>query len=364
MSKAGAERLPRAALARPASTSNGAMLQAVVCRSFDGPASLSLEQMDQQDPGPGEIRIRVAGAGVNYADLMPVTGVHQNTPPVPFIPGFEVAGTVEAVGPNAGRHEVGHRVMAAFGHGGYAGSVICPATHAARIPDTLSFSDAATMPIAFGTGYVALVHRARLRPSEWLLVHGAGGNIGGGALQIGKLLGARTIATASGNDGCERLLALGADYAIDYRAGPIAERVRAITDGVGAAVIFDAVTGPGFQSKLDCLAREGRLVVAGAAGGSIPNISLMETVARHIGILGVDVDDYLHRSPGVTTEFLTAIAGWLGRGWLIPRTPECLPLVQASEVLERLASGRAPNKIVLIPDPGKPQTKEQPHVGV
>lgn len=321
---------------------------AIICTAYGGPENVKLGDQPLASTGPGEVRIAVKAAGVNMADVMAVAGIHQNTPPAPFTPGFEVAGEVAAVGEGVATLAPGDRVMAVFGHGGFSQSVVCPETHAVKIPDEVDFATAAAIPIAFGTGYVALVHRARLRPGEWLFVQGAAGNIGGGALQIGKLLGARTIATGSGAEGCDKVLALGADFAVDYKTEDVPARVREITGGEGAAVIFDAVTGSAFEATLDALAREGRHIIAGAGAGTVPEISLMQLIIRHAGLLGVDVDDYLHRSPAVTAQFMTGIAGWLARGWLKPREPKTMPLAQAAEALGLVASGKADGKLVLL----------------
>lgn len=320
----------------------------IVCRAYGQPSALAVEEHALSEPGPAEVRISVRAAGINFADVMAVAGIHQNTPPPPFTPGFEVAGVIDAVGEDVTSVTIGDRVMAAFGHGGYADSVVCPATHVSRIPDAVDLAAAATMPIAFGTAYVALAHRAALRPGEWLLVQGAGGNIGGGALQIGKLMGARTIATASGPENCDKVRALGADVAIDYRSEDVAELVRNVTLGQGVQIIFDAVTGASFLPTLNCLAHEGRHIIAGAAGGSIPDIALIELITRHISLIGVDYDDYLHRSPSVTSESLTVITGWLARGWLKPRVPRVMPLERATDALSLVASGKAESKMVLM----------------
>ncbi len=325
-------------------------MRALVCSAYGGPETLAYGERLVPEPGPGEVRIEVRAAGVNFADVMAIGGIHQNTPPAPFVPGFEVAGFVEAIGSGVDRLSPGNRVIAAAGHGAFADFFVCPASHAARISDEVDFISAATVPIAFGTAYVALVHRAKLAAGEWLFVQGAGGNIGGGALRIGKLLGARTIATAAGPEGCAKVRELGADVAVDHRSEDVPARVRAVTGGRGAAIIFDAVTGDTFPRTLDALAREGRLIVAGAAGGSIPSVSLMELITRHIGLIGVDVDDYLHRDPVVTEEFMSRIADWLGRGMFRTRDAEVVPLSRGAEALERLRAGTAKRKLVLVPD--------------
>lgn len=324
----------------------GAM-KAVVCEHFGDATDLRIVTVRRPLPAANEVAIAVRAAGVNFADIMAVGGTHQNTPPLPFTPGFEVAGVVEAIGSEVSGLNIGDRVMAAAGHGAFAETFVCPVAHVAAIPSALDFVEAATIPIAFGTAYVSLVHRACLRPGEWLFVQGAGGNIGGGALQIGKLLGARTIATGGGPSGCDLVRSLGADFAIDYKCEDVAARVRDITGGAGASVIFDAVTGHAFEGTLGALAREGRHVIAGAGGGSVPEISLMELITRHVTLLGVDINDYLCRSPGMTAEFMTALAGWLRQGWLTPRKPKTLPLANVAEALTLLATGKAGGKIVL-----------------
>lgn len=322
-------------------------IKALRVSAYGKPDNLSVGTEDSQPVGDRNVRIAVHACGVNFADVMAIAGTHQNTPPTPFTPGFEVAGEVTETGTEVKHFKVGDRVMAAFGHGGYAVETVTSELHAVKIPDNLEFPTAAAMPIAFGTAYFGLIRRANLKPGEWLLVQGGSGNIGGGALQIGKLLGATIIATGRGQEGCDRVKQLGTDYAIDRTTENIIERVRQITADRGADVIFDAVTGDAFKDTLNCVAYEGRHIIAGGASG-VPTISLMEPLAHNCSLVGVDFDYYLYHDVAAVNQALKIIMGWYERDLIKAREPKVFPLEQATEVLTQVASGQMKEKAVLL----------------
>lgn len=322
-------------------------IRALRVNAYGKPENLAIETEEQKSVGASDIRIAVHACGVNFADVMAIAGTHQNTPPAPFTPGFEIAGEVIETGAEVKHLKVGDRVMASFGHGGYATEVVTSELNAVNIPDNLDLTTAAAIPIAFGTAYFGLIRRANLKPGEWLLVQGGGGNIGGGALQIGKLLGATIIATGRGQEGCDQVKQLGADYAIDYTTANLAERVREITNGHGVDVIFDAVTGSAFKDTLACIAYEGRHIIAGGASG-VPNVSLMEPLTHNCSFVGVDVDYYLHHDITAVNQAFKTIMSWYKRGWIRAREPKVFPLEQASEVLTKVAAGQMGSKAVLL----------------
>lgn len=323
-------------------------IKALRVSNYGNPDNLAISTEDPQSLGERDIRVAVHACGVNFADVMAIAGTHQNTPPTPFTPGFEVAGEVTEIGAAVKHLKVGDRVMATFGHGGYAAETVTSELHAIKIPDNLEFSTAAAMPIALGTAYFGLIRRASLQPGEWLLVQGGSGNIGGGALQIGKLLGATIIATGRGQEGCERVKQLGADYAIDHTTENLVERVRQITDGHGADVIFDAVTGNAFKDTLNCVAYEGRHIIAGGASG-VPDISLMEPLVHNCSLVGVDFDHYLYQDVAAVNQALKTIMSWYERGLIKAREPKVFPFEQATDVLRQVASGQMRGKAVLLP---------------
>jgi NADPH:quinone reductase len=323
-------------------------IKSLQVNNYGTPDHLVIATEDSQSLGEQDVRIAVHACGVNFADVMAIAGNHQNTPSTPFTPGFEVAGEIIEIGVAVKSLKVGDRVMAAFSHGGYAAETVTSELHAVRIPDNLDFSTAAAMPIAFGTAYFALIRRAKLQPGEWLLVQGGSGNIGGGALQIGKLLGATVIATGRGQEGCDLVQQLGADYAIDHTTENLVERVQQITRGHGADVIFDPVTGSTFKETINCVAYEGRHIIAGGASG-VPNISLMEPLIHNCSLVGGDFDYYLYQDIAAVNRAFKTIMSWYERDFVKARTPKTFPFEQAAEVLDQVASGQLKGKAVLLP---------------
>lgn len=321
--------------------------RAILARSFDGPQDVTVGSAERKPLGTTEARIAVKAAGVNFADLMSVIGTHQDNPPPPFVPGFEIAGEIIELGADTFGLSVGDRVMSGADYGAFADEIVVDYRLCATLPDDASYAEGAAMPVAFGTGYTGLVQRGRLRAGQWLLVMGAGGNIGGGALQIGQLLAARTIAPGGGAEGCERLMALGADHVFDYRDHDVAEQVRAITDGHGADVIFDAVTGKAFGNTHAALARLGRHVTAGAAGGEPPDAAMMPLITNSAALVGVDWQHFVRLEPDVAQEALGTVARWWKRGWIKPPRFATRPLEEARSVIEDIAEGKVREKIVL-----------------
>ena len=230
------------------------------------------EVANPRAPGKGEVKIAVHAAGLNFPDTLMVAGKYQVKPPFPFSPGMECAGVVTAVGDEVTEVKPGDRVMATPGNGGMAEEVIAPADSVFRIPDRMSFEQAAGFPVTYGTVYYALVDRAQLKPGEVLLVNGAAGGVGSNAVEIGKILGAKIIATAGSSEKLEVAKRLGAEEGINYSKESIKDRMKALTNGRGADVIFDPVGGDVFDESLRSIAMDGRLLVIGFASGRIPAV--------------------------------------------------------------------------------------------
>jgi NADPH:quinone reductase len=250
------------------------------------PESIVLEDVAEPSPGLGKVRIRNHAAALNFFDILQIQGKYQIKPPFPFTPGAEVAGVIDAVGPEVAGHRVGDRVMAMTHGGAFAESSIAPAGSVFTIPESMSFEEAAAMPIVYHTSYFALTHRTRLLPGEWLLVHAGASGVGMSAIQIGKALGARVIATAGSDAKHAFALAQGADYALDYNDASWVDRVKEIT-GRGADVIYDPVGGDVFDLSSKCIAPEGRLLVIGFASGRIPNMAANRVLLKNMSLVGV-----------------------------------------------------------------------------
>jgi len=293
--------------------------------------------------------VDVRAAGCNFFDILMVRGQYQVKPPFPFIPGGELAGTVHTVGPGVDGFSVGDRVFAAVSLGGFAERAALPAPAAWRMPDGMSFEAAAGLPIVYPTSYAALVNRAQLRRGETLLVHAAAGGVGIAAVQIGKALGARVIATAGGADKLEVARRAGADVAIDYRDGSWVDAVKAATDGRGADVIYDPVGGDVFDASLKCIAWNGRVLVIGFASGRIPEVKLNRVLLKNIAIVGLHWGAHALHEPETIRATFRALLGLYEEHRIDPVVYRSYPLAELPAALEALGSRQTYGKVVVTP---------------
>lgn len=312
------------------------------------PSQMKLVEVTPPQPGKGEIRIRNGAAALNFFDILMVQGKYQHKPPFPFTPGGEVAGTVEAVGPGVTAFRPGDRVMAMVSTGGYAEETVVPADAAYRIPDTMGFAEAAAMPIVYQTSYFALKYRAQLRAGEWLLVHAAAGGVGSAAVQIGKAMGAKVVACVGGADKFAFVKEQGADEALDYRDGAWVDRVKEITGGHGADVIYDPVGGDIFDLSTKCIAFEGRLLVIGFAGGRIPSIQANRILLKNIAVVGLHWGEYRKHNPALVGEAQKELFDLYSAGKIRPAVHKTYPLEKAVEGLADLGGRKVLGKSVLV----------------
>src|SRR5579864_7948058 len=247
-------------------------MRAVLCKEWSGPDKLAVEDVPVPPIRPGAVRVRVEAAGINFADLLLVSGQYQEKPPLPFTPGSEAGGVISEVGAGVTTLKTGDRVMVLSGGGAFAEEVVVDLPRVYPISDKMDFSSAAGFPIVYGTSHGALEWRARLQPGEWLLVHGAAGGVGLTAVEIGKAMGAKVIACASSPEKLAVAKQHGADHLLDYSREDIRERVKGLTGGRGADVIYDPVGGDVFDASLRCIAWGGRIIIIGFASGRIPQI--------------------------------------------------------------------------------------------
>ena len=323
-------------------------MKAVVCKAWGPPEALAIEDVPApSSPGAGEVLVRVRACGVNFADALIVLGKYQEKPPLPFTPGLEVAGEVVAVGEGVTGLVSGQRVVSLCATGGYAEAVAAPAAVTVPIPDTMSCETAAGFTVAYGTAHVALAHRAKLREGETLLVHGAGGGVGLAAVEVGKAMGAKVIATAGSEDKRSLAGAHGADHVIDYRSGEFRDAVKALTGGRGADVVFDPVGGEVFTQSMRCIAWEGRLLVIGFAAGDVPAVPAGLVLVKNVSVVGVFWGAYRMHEPAVITGSLRRLFTWFEEGALRPVISETLPLDRAAQAMQRLLRREAKGKIVL-----------------
>jgi len=324
-------------------------MRAVVVDRWMEPSELTIREVPDPPLGRGMLRVRIRAAGCNFFDILMVKGQYQMKPPFPFIPGAEIAGEVLEVGGDVSGFAPGDRVMASAGLGGFAEQAVVPANAAYRLPDGMSFEAGAAFPIVYPTSYAALVFRAPVRPGEWLLVHAAAGGVGIAAVQIGQALGARVIGTAGGEDKLEIVRRVGADVALDYRDGTWVDRVKEVTDGHGADVIYDSVGGDVTDASLKCIAWNGRLLVIGFASGRIPEVKLNRVLLKNISLVGLHWGAHAMHEPARIGETFHALFELYAKGVVEPVIYRSYPLEELPAALEALGSRRTYGKVVVAP---------------
>jgi len=261
-------------------------MRALVCEAYGPIENLKIKDMPRPAPEPGEVLVKVGAAGVSFAALLGVQGKHQNKPPLPFVPGNEIAGEVVALGEGVTNLKVGQRIATGGSRGGFAEYCVTIAANAVPIPDTMPYAEATNFPTLYPTAYGALKWKADLQPGEVLLVHGAGGGSGLTGIEVGKAMGATVIASAGGADKLAAAKAVGADHLIDYRTEDLRTKVLELTDGRGADVIYDPVGGDAFAASMRCVAPEGRIIPMGFASGVIPQIQANILLVKNVTVIG------------------------------------------------------------------------------
>ena len=322
-------------------------MKAVVCKQFGPPESLVLEELASPRPGPGEVVISVRAASVNFPDVLIIQNKYQFKPPLPFSPGSELAGVVKEVGADVRHVRPGDRVMAFTTYGAFAEEVRTEATRLVPMPASMDFVTGAAFLLTYGTSDHALRDRAGLKRGETLLVLGAAGGVGLAAIEIGGVLGARVIACASSEDKLAVCRSHGADAAINYAAEDLRERIKALTDGRGVDVVYDAVGGAYSEPAFRSLAWRGRHLVVGFAAGEIPKLPLNLALLKGASLVGVFWGDFARREPRALGESLAQLGRWYAAGKLKPHVSQTLPLAQAPQAIRLLASRQAKGKVVV-----------------
>ncbi|MCR8726759.1 NADPH:quinone oxidoreductase family protein [Frigidibacter sp. ROC022] len=295
-------------------------------------------------PGPGEVLVRIAAAGLNFADLLMIEGRYQVRPPLPFVPGLEAAGTVIALGPGTQAPAVGSRVMVIGGEGTLAELAAVPAERCLPIPETMDFATAAAFPVAYGTSHLALTRRARLEPEETLLVLGAAGGVGLTAVEIGHAMGARVIAAARGAAKLEVARAAGADHLIDSGSEDLREAVKALG---GCDVVYDPVGGDLFTAALRACRPEARILTIGFASGTVPPVPANILLVKNVSVLGFYWGGYMAFNPAAVTESLAQLTAWHTLGRLKPHISHLLPPERLDEGLAAMRGRTSTGKIVI-----------------
>lgn len=325
-------------------------MKAVLCKEYGPPQSLVVEDVDSLSAGPGQVVVSVRAAGVNFPDTLIIQGKYQFQPPLPFSPGGEVAGVVKETGDGVEGYQPGDRVIAVTGFGGFAEEVVCGPEQLVMLPDEMNFSSAAGLLFTYGTGIYALKDRGTLRAGESLVVLGAAGGVGLAAIEIGKALGAKVIAAASSEERLAVCREHGADDTIDYSTEDLKMKMRELTGGEGADVVFDPVGGPYSEQAIRSTAWGGRFLVIGFAAGEIPKIPLNLTLLKSCAIVGVFWGAFTARDPARNRELIAELFDWHAQGKIRPHVSATYPLQKAGDALDDLLGRRVMGKAVLLVD--------------
>lgn len=296
------------------------------------------------EPAPGQVLVRVAAVGLNFADLLMRDGKYQVKPALPYVPGMELAGTVERLGPGTAGPAVGSRVLAYLGQGALAEWVCVAADRLLPLPDAMPFDHAAAFPIAYGTSHLALDHKARLQPGERLLVLGAAGGVGLTAVEIGARMGAQVVACARGADKLAVARAAGATTLIDSQTPDLKSAFKALG---GVDVVYDTIGGEMGEAALSALNPEGRFLAIGFAGGTPPQIKANHLLVKNISVMGLWWGGYLNFAPAVLDASLRQLLGWYAAGGLRPHVSHALPFDQLPQALDLLAARKSTGKVVI-----------------
>ncbi len=321
-------------------------MRAAVCSAWGEVESLEIRDLPEPRPGEGEVAIRVAAAGVNFADAIMIAGNYQTRPAHPFAPGLEVAGEVAALGPGCKRLAVGDRVMAILWWGGYAETAIAKETEAFLVPEGMPDTEAAAFPTAWVSSHVAIRWQADLKAGETMLVLGAAGGVGLAAVECGKALGARVIAAASSPERLALAARHGADDGIDYTAESLKARVAELTDGRGVDVVYDPVGGPLFDEALSSLAWGGRILLIGFVAG-VPRIPANRLLVKHRSAMGSSMRYFRRERPDLLLRSMDELAAWYREGKVTPRVTETWSLEDVPKAIRRLTERQATGKVVV-----------------
>jgi len=326
----------------------GLRLRAILCKRLGPPSVLCLDILPNPVPGPGEVAVRVDVVGLNFFDVLLVAGSYQLKPPLPFSPGAELAGTVEAVGPNVSTVQAGDRVAAVLRYGACREKVVVRAEDVIVLPSGMPVEIAACLFVAHGTALHALRQRGELRAGETLAILGAAGGVGHAAIQLGKVLGARVVACVGSKEKLAFAAAQGADETVNYAEENLRDRLKCLSGGSGVDVVLDLVGGPYSEQALRAIASGGRYLVAGFAAGEIPRLPLNLVLLRSCDVRGVMLGEPKGKASSDRVSAATLIA-WYAEGKIRPHVDATYPLDATAQALDAIAARRTKGRIVVKP---------------
>lgn len=324
-------------------------MRAVLCKSYGMPSDLVLEDVPSPEPGQGEVLVTVKAAGVNFPDVLMIQNKYQHRPPLPFSPGYEIAGIIKALGPGVSGLQVGDAGVAMLRYGAFAEEAVVLSERFWRIPPDVDFVAAGAFPLAYGTSYHALKDRGRLQPGETLMVLGAAGGVGLAAVQLGKLMGATVIACASSDEKLALCKQHGADMLINYRTQNLRETVKALTQERGVDVVLDPVGGEYAEPAVRSISWFGRYLVVGFTSGEIPRMPMNLPLLKGCALVGVAWDTYSRRNPEGGRQNISEMIAWIRNGKLKPIVTAQYPLAETARALEDVMQRRVQGKVVIVP---------------
>ena len=323
------------------------MMRALVCKEFGPTQHMVLQECDKLEPGKGQVLIDVRGAGVNFPDILTVEGKYQVKPPLPFIPGTEVSGVISKVGEGVTARAVGDEVIGTTQTGAFAGQIVTSEDSTFLKGNSMSFEQAAGFAVTYGTSYYALKQQAQLQRGETVLVLGAAGGVGVSCIQIAKAMGAQVIAAASSEDKLDYACKAGADLRINYSSENLKERVKELTGGKGADVIYDPVGGEFSEQAFRAVAWDGRFLVIGFAAGPIPKMPLNLALLKGASLIGVFWGSWMARDPKASEQNFNELIGMVDDGLFSPLVSEVYSIDDFQKAFACISERRARGKVVL-----------------
>ena len=292
--------------------------------------------------------IQIKAASLNFPDILIVQNKYQHKPPLPFVPGSEYAGVIEAVGPGVSHLKVGQNVACLSGTGGFGTHTLAPAAMCMPLPDGFSYVDAAAFIMIYATSHHALVDRAQLKAGETVLILGAAGGVGTSAIQIAKAMGAKVIAAASSDEKCALCKSIGADETINYSTQDLRATLKTLTDGKGPDVIYDPVGGEYTEPAFRSIAWRGRYLVVGFAAGPIPALPFNLMLLKGASVVGVFWGDFAKKEPKANAAMMAELAGWYAKGTIKPVIDSTMPMSELKQAYAHMSSRAVKGKLVMV----------------
>ncbi len=323
-------------------------MHAWLCENPTGVDALTWKELPTPEPKAGEVLLEIKAASLNFPDLLIVQNKYQMKPELPFVPGSEYAGVVQAVGDGVKHLRVGQHVACLSGTGGFGTHTLAPAALCLPLPDAFGFVDAAAFIMIYATSYHALVDRAQLKAGETVLILGAAGGVGTSAIQIAKACGAKVIAAASTDEKCALCKSIGADATINYSKENLRDAIKLLTDGKGPDVIYDPVGGDLAEPALRSIAWRGRYLVIGFASGNIPALPLNLPLLKGASVVGVFWGSFAKHEPKASAAMMQTLAQWYGQGKIKPVIDRSMPMAELKAAFAHMGSRGVMGKLVLV----------------